>query len=131
FWARQRKMMQPAFHRDLVDGFASMMADTTAQTLEGWQQLSEGNRVVDMRVEMQRLTLKILTNAVFSSDWASEAETIIQAVTIANEHTNRRLLAPIDLPEWAPLPSVQKFVETRKTVDDLVYGLIADRRRAE
>ncbi|MFY9578604.1 MAG: cytochrome P450 [Gaiellaceae bacterium] len=131
FWARQRKMMQPAFHRDRVDSFAKMMADSTAATLEQWERLDDQNRTLDMRVAMQRLTLQILTNAVFSSDWAGEAEKIITSVTIANEYTNKRLLTPIDPPEWAPLPSVRKFNETRKTVDDLVYGLIADRRRAE
>ena len=131
FWARQRKMMQPTFHRDRVDSFAKMMADTTAATLERWGRFENGNRAVDMRVEMQRLTLQILTNAVFSSDWASEAEKIIRSVTIANEYTNKRLLSPIDPPEWAPLPSVRKFAETRQTVDELVYGLIADRRKAE
>jgi cytochrome P450 len=130
FWARQRKMMQPTFHRDRVDSFASMMADTTAETLEQWQRLDGKDRVVDMRVEMQRLTLQILTNAVFSSDWADQAEKIINAVTLANEYTNKRLLSPVDPPEWAPLPAVKEFVAMRKMVDDLVYGLIADRRKS-
>jgi len=131
FWARQRKMMQPTFHRERVDSFASMMADTTAATLERWRGFQDGNRPVDMRVEMQRLTLQILTNAVFSSDWAGEAEKIIQAVTIANEYTNKRLLSPVDPPEWAPLPSVREFAEVRQLVDDLVYGLIAERRKSQ
>jgi enediyne biosynthesis protein E7 len=131
FWARQRKMMQPTFHRERVDSFVSMMADTTAETLEQWQHLQDGNRLVDMRIEMQRLTLRILTNAVFSSDWADEAEKIIEAVTIANEYTNKRLLSPVDPPEWAPLPSVKEFNRVRQMVDDLVYGLIADRRQSQ
>jgi cytochrome P450 len=130
FWARQRKMMQPTFHRDRIDGFASMMADTTAATLERWGDFQDG-KPVDMRVEMQRLTLQILTNAVFSSDWADEAEKIIPAVTIANEYTNKRLLSPVDPPEWAPLPSVKEFASVRQTVDDLVYGLITERRKSE
>jgi cytochrome P450 len=129
FWSRQRKMMQPVFHRDLIDGFTAMMADTTAATLDRWDSLPEGGPPIDMRVAMQRLTLNILSKASFTVDWATEAEQIIEAVTIANEHTNRRLLAPIDLPEWAPLPSVRRFVETRKAVDDVVYSLIAERRR--
>jgi enediyne biosynthesis protein E7 len=129
FWSRQRKLMQPVFHRDLIDSFAGMMAETTAATLDRWESLGADERVLDMRVAMQRLTLNILTKASFTVDWATEAEQIIEAVTIANEHTNRRLLAPIDLPEWAPLPSVRRFVETRKAVDDVVYSLIAERRR--
>jgi cytochrome P450 len=131
FWARQRKMMQPTFHRDRIESFTSMMADTTAEAVEEWQHLPGDRPVLDMRVEMQRLTLRILTNAVFSSDWADEAEKIIPAVTIANEYTNKRLLSPVDPPEWAPLPSVREFSRVRQMVDDLVYGLIADRRKGE
>lgn len=131
FWSRQRKLMQPVFHRDLIDGFAGMMAVTTAAMLDRWDSLGDADRVLDMRVAMQRLTLNILTKASFTVDWETEAEQIVEAVTVANEHTNRRLLAPIDLPEWAPLPSVRRFVETRKAVDETVYSLIAERRRAD
>jgi cytochrome P450 len=131
FWARQRKMMQPTFHRERVDSFASMMADTTAEMLQQWQHRSDGDRVVDMRVEMQLLTLKVLAEAVFSSDWPDQSEEVIEAVTIANEYTNKRLLAPFDPPEWAPLPSVKEFAAVRRMVDELVYGLIAARRKGE
>jgi cytochrome P450 len=130
FWRRQRDMVQPAFHRDLIEGFAGVMADTTAATIERWRTSMDGDRTLDMRVAMQRLTLNILTKAVFTTDWATEAEQIMEAVTVANEHTNKRLLAPIDLPEWMPLPAIRRFVSTRQAVDDMVYGLIAERRRS-
>ena len=45
FWARQRKMMQPTFHRERVDSFASMMADTTAATIERWRAFQDGKPV--------------------------------------------------------------------------------------
>jgi cytochrome P450 len=54
----------------------------------------------------------------------------MEAVTIANEHTNRRLLAPVNPPEWLPLPSTRRFLSTREAVDALVYRLIAERRRS-
>jgi cytochrome P450 len=124
FWRRQRTMMQPAFHRDLVDGFARMMAQTAEAMVDRWRPGSP----MDMRVEMQRMTLNVLTNALFTADWATEAEAVMTAVTVANEHTNKRLLAPVDLPEWVPLPAIRRFVRTRQTVDDMVYGLISERR---
>jgi cytochrome P450 len=108
-----------------------MMADTAAATLERWQPGQDGNRILDMRVEMQRLTLRTLTNAVFGSDWSGEEDKVLEAVTIANEYTNKRLLSPIDPPEWAPLPSMRQFIKMRQMVDDLVYGLIAERRKSE
>lgn len=129
-WRRQRALIQPAFHQDRIARFADLMAETTEQMLATWPSGGAGPATLDIRPAMQRLTLNILTKAVFSVDWATEAEAIMEAVTVANEYTNRRLLAPFDPPEWAPLPSVRRFVQTRKAVDDMVYALIAARRRS-
>jgi cytochrome P450 len=76
------------------------------------------------------LTLRILGRALFSTDVAEYAEVIGRTVTIANEHTNRRLLAPIALPETLPLPAQRRFVAARATLDRIIYGMIEERRRS-
>jgi cytochrome P450 len=130
FWRRQRRLAQPAFHRRRIAAFASVMTDTTAELLERWEPQAREGGVLDIRPVMQRLTLEILMRAMFSADWGAEAETVMEAVTIANEHTNRRLLAPVNPPDWIPLPSTRRFLATREAVDALVYRLIAERRRS-
>src|SRR6266478_5106922 len=35
FWRRQRRLAQPAFHRERIEGFATIMSDAGAHVLDG------------------------------------------------------------------------------------------------
>jgi len=132
FWLRQRRLAQPGFHRQKITKFGTIMTDITADMLAGWRTYAERREVVDIRPIMQRLTLTILAKAMFSVDWSHDAVAVMDAVTVANEYTNARLLAPpwADLPEWVPVPSTRRFLQKRQAVDDLVYRMIGERRRS-
>jgi enediyne biosynthesis protein E7 len=130
FWRRQRRLAQPAFHRQRIAKFGTIMTDMTAEMLQRWRGFAERGRAIDVRVAMQRLTLTVLAKAMFGVDWSHDAEAVMEAVTVANEYTNQRLLAPLDLPDWLPLPSTRRFMQTRQAVDDIVYRLIRERRQS-
>src|SRR5580698_263182 len=52
FHRRQRRLVQPAFHRDRLIGYASSMVECTARTRQGW---TDGEQL-NMSREMMRLT---------------------------------------------------------------------------
>jgi cytochrome P450 len=131
FWLRQRRLAQPIFHRQRIAAFGKMMTDTTAAMLEEWTAPAAANRVVDMRVQMQRLTLDILARALFGADWSRDAEEMGRAVTVELEHLYDQLETPIQLPESLPLPSNRRLMRARHTLDGIVYRLIAERRRSQ
>jgi cytochrome P450 len=128
FWRRQRRLSQPAFHRQRIASFASLITETTGELLERWEAHADGATTMDVREEFQQLTLRILTKALFSTDVSAHAETIGRTVTLANEYTNRRLLAPVAVPERLPLPQQRRFVAARDDLDAVIYGLISERR---
>jgi cytochrome P450 len=130
-WRRQRELTQPALHRDRIARFSTMITDSTEEMLDRWKGEHAGGRAIDARSEFQRLTVRVLAKALFSADVLAEAETIGELVTVSNEHTNRRLLAPVNLPEWIPLPSQRRFVEARDKMDEIIYRIIRERRRAD
>ena len=129
-WRRQRRLAQPVFHRQRIGAFGTVMTDTTGEMLERWEAYAARGQAINMRVAMQNLSLAILARSLFGADWGPEAAAVGPAVTIALEHTNRRLLSPIDPPEWVPLPHIRRWLKARRTLDSLVYRLIAERRRA-
>jgi cytochrome P450 len=130
FWLRQRRLVQPAFHRQRLAAFGTMMADTTAEMLEQWQPAVEEGKPLDLRMEMMRLTLTILAKAMFSTNVAPEAEAIGLAVSEELEYANMRLLSPVNLPENLPTPANRRFLEARRSMDAIVYRLIAERRKS-
>src|SRR5262249_32100052 len=99
FWLRQRRLVQPAFHRQRLAAFGRMMSETTAEMLDTWRGPVEEGKPLDLRVEMMRLTLTILAKAMFSTDVTPEAEAIGLAVSEELEYANKRLLSPVNLPE--------------------------------
>lgn len=129
-WRRQRDLTQPALHRDRIARFGTMITDTTGEMLERWKDQHSDGRAIDVRSEFQRLTVRILAKALFSADVLEDAETIGELVTVSNEHTNRRLLAPVNLPERIPLPSQRRFLEARDKMDAIIYRIIAERRQS-
>jgi cytochrome P450 len=131
FWLRQRRIAQPVFHRQRIAAFATMMTDSTAAMLERWRLVVQRGEPVDMRIEMQRLSLDILARALFMTDLKEEADIIGNAVTIEFEHTMKRLQSVVDIPLDWPLPGNQRFKRERAKLDAIVYRLIAERRRSE
>ena len=124
FHTRQRRLVQPAFHRDRLIRYAADMVACAERARRGWEPGVE----IDMHREMTRLTLAIVGRTLFSVDVASDADQIGAAMTDILSLFDT-LLVPFS--EWLqklPLPSVRRFEKARAQLDRIVYGLIADRR---
>ena len=126
-WRRQRKLAQPAFHRDKLAGFASQMSMATRDMLTRWN--AEGSeKPFCIHVEMMRLTFRVVGLTLFSADVDGEARAVGQALDIAMHWANDYAEAILPMPPWLPTPSNLRFKKAKKTIDDVVYRLIADRR---
>lgn len=111
-WREQRRLIQPAFHRRTLPRFAEMMADCTQTTLERLDCAAETGEPVDIAREMMRLTLDIVTRALFSYDISASSETVGEAMDT--------MLA-------IGKPRHRKVRESIEALDRIVYGIIDDR----
>ena len=121
---RQRRLIQPAFHRQRIAAYADQMAGYAARTSAAWK----GGETRDMAEEMLHLTLAIVGKTLFSAEVEGEAPEIGDALTevIALFHT---LMLPLaDLLEKLPLPSVRRFARARARLDATIYRMIDERR---
>jgi cytochrome P450 len=126
FHLRQRRLSQPAFHRERIDGYGRVMARHAADTAARWQD----GATVDMAEEMGRLTLAIVGKTLFDADVEGEAHEIGQALTDAMT-LFRRLTVPFsEVLDRLPLPSTRRFHRARRRMDDTVYRMIAEHRRS-
>jgi cytochrome P450 len=130
FWLRQRRLMQPVFHRQRIAAYAKMMTDATERVLERWQEAAQSGRALDMRVEMMRLSLDVMARALFTADMTRQADVIGRAVTVEFEYLHTRLNALLDVPLRVPIASNRRFLRARQSLDDIVYPLIAERRKS-
>lgn len=126
FHLRQRRLAQPAFHRQRIAAYASTMIDYAERTGSRWRD----GETVNMHTEMMRLTLGIVARTLFDADVDEEAAEIGHALTNAFESFNIAMLPFTELLEKLPLPPVRRFNAARDTLDRIIYGMIEDRRKS-
>lgn len=121
---RQRRLVQPAFHRDRLAGYGAVMVDRTAMVREQWK----SGQPFDVLQEMMRLTLAIVAKTLFSTQVDSEADEIGAALTQVFDLFEIILMPFSEILEKLPLPAVRRFHRARKRLDETIYRLIAERR---
>jgi cytochrome P450 len=67
-WKRQRYMMQPLFHRRVINQFASVIAAAHERLIARWDALARGGATVNLTDEMSALTLEIVLRSIFGRD---------------------------------------------------------------
>jgi len=130
FWKRQRKLAQPAFHRQRIAGFARTMATQTARMLERWRGLAASRRAFDVHAEMMRLTFTIIGEALFSLNLEDGAADMGRALSDALEITQRRFTARLIPPRFLPTPENRRFAAAMNVLDRVVDEIIERRRVA-
>jgi cytochrome P450 len=126
-WRRQRKLAQPAFHRDKLAGFADSMSRATRDMLTRWTK--EGaDASFCIHAEMMRLTFRIVGLTLFSSDVDGDAKEVGHALEVAMHWANDYAESMIRVPPYVPTPGNVRFKRAKKTLDDVVFRLIAERR---
>jgi cytochrome P450 len=128
-WANARRVAQPAFASDYVKGFGPTIIETTGEMLEKWSAYAERGEPVDIKSEMMHISLANLATALFRFDLREALDQIEPAVAFALSHTNRRLTSPID-PQRLPLASSKRFVQVLGGLNDVIYRIIGEHRRA-
>jgi cytochrome P450 len=125
FHRRQRRLAQPAFHRQRVAAYGQMMTEYAERTSERWRE----GATLDMSHEMMSLTLSIVGKTLFDADVESEAEEIGEALTAVMELFNAMLLPFSELLEKLPLPQKRRFQKAKERLDTTIYRLINERRQ--
>ena len=130
FWLRQRRLIQPGFHRQRIASFASRMVSDTELLAEEWERLADSGATVDLAHEMMRHTMRIVSKTLLSRDLSGNADRVGRALAFALRHTSARITAIFSTPERFPTPGNLRYLRARATLDELVVGLIEQRRQS-
>ena len=124
FHRQQRRLVQPAFHKHRVEGYAATMVQLTGEMLAQWQPGSE----VDMPREMQQLTLRIIMNALFNIDSPDQSVYVGQAFHQLMTNSSRTVGSTRMLRLDLPFTAYGRMIESKRVLDTFVYDLIKQRR---
>lgn len=123
-WKRERRLTQPAFHRERIASYAGIMTQYTEQAVASWQD----GAVVDLHREMMRLTLAIAVRTLFNVQPEGIREISQAADILVRNMTGARMLMPA-LGRFLPLPGMWELRRAVRQLDATVYRIIELRRR--
>jgi cytochrome P450 len=124
FHRRQRRLAQPAFHRQRINAYANVMTGHAARTRERWRD----GETLEVWQEMMRLTLAIVGKTLFDADVESEAPEIGKALTDVMQLFERITNPLSGLLDKLPLPSNIRWLKAKVRLDSTIYRVINERR---
>jgi cytochrome P450 len=127
FHLRQRRMLQPAFHRRRVAAYGDIMVEEAVRVGDAWDERRER----DVAVDMSGLALRVVSRALFGAELDDDARAIGRAVTEVGEFFDYLTIALLPVLLRTPLPRVRRF---RRGIDDLegaTARVIASRRAGD
>lgn len=104
-WKRQRRMIQPAFQRRVIEGFCDLFHDQARVLAAHWERQAAAGETLDITQATSDTTLQVILRAVFGADLETLGQDAFRLVT---EVTERDLQFAL------------KFRALRKLVGELV-----------
>jgi cytochrome P450 len=121
---RQRRLVQPAFHRDRLPAYGAAIVEHAQR----WRDGQRDGAMVAIRSEMRRLTLGIIGETMFGATDDTAADEVREFID-----SGTTLFGPLTflfarLMERLPLPSARRFIAARERLDTRVYRMLRERR---
>jgi len=125
FHLRQRRLMQPAFHRERLAAYAGIMQRAAADLSETWR----AGEVRKIDEDLQGLAVTIVGEALFSTDLGKAAiEEARRSIYVIIQQGMIRALSP-KFVEKLPVPGNRRFDEAIARMQGIVMTVIRDWRR--
>ena len=121
---RQRRLILPAFHHSRLRAYAETMVRLSVDAADGWTP----GRAFEAGAAMNRLALEIAAETLFGTSVATDR--VGHALEELMEAFDRTQFPGADRLAWLPIRANRLLKRSRATIDDVVYGFIAERRAA-
>ena len=127
FWRRQRRLTQPAFHRQRISSYGDVMVDFAAREIPKWRT----DEVLDLSREMNRLTLEIVVKTLFNADVSGDADRVGMVLSeVVKPFASQATLKWI-LDNRLPTPGHRRYFNLVAEIDRIVFRIISERRESK
>jgi cytochrome P450 len=120
---KQRRIMQPMFHRQSIANFGNIMTRTAHDWIRNW---TDGS-TINFGAELMQITLSIVGQALFSVDLLEDAKEIGNAFISAQVEITR-IQRGLPLPKFLRASNYRRYQQALKTINQFVLELINTRR---
>ncbi len=126
FWLRQRRLAQPAFHKERIAAYGALMVDEAERLMVTWS----AGEARDLGADMARVSLHSVVRTLFSDEPGGAADEVGKILEVAMARYSDPLLALFPRLRGTRLRRNRHFAEARARLDEILYGIIGRRRAA-
>ncbi len=126
-WLSQRRLAQPAFHKQKIQGFIEVMESSTEAMIDVIRTQPE----VDLHDWMMKLTMDIVSRTMFGIQVKEDEERVEQALSVAIESSYGRVQRLINPPLWLPIKSIRRYNQSIRDLNEVVNTIISNRRQSK
>jgi cytochrome P450 len=125
FHTRQRRMIQPAFHRQRIAHYGKVMTDYTERQMSTW---ADGEQR-DLHHELMTLTMMIVAKCLFDADVSNDSSRVGQALGgLLDDFSPLQASAIGKFLQKLPTPKQRRRKRNATVLDEVVYNIITERR---
>lgn len=125
-WRRQRRLANPAFHRERIAGYAEIMTGAAEVTCRRFRP----GETRDVHADMMSLTLDIVTRALFSAELGADGAAVADALGVIADRYADPLLMLLPFLDRLPTSKGRRFWQAVERLDEIVYRILRTRRAA-
>jgi cytochrome P450 len=123
-WRRQRKLVQSAFHHKNIAEYGKVIAEYAVHAMSGWKD----GEPRDIHAEMTRLTLDVVTRALFGASILDRAADVAKGLQSMMEEFTWHANLSFVLLDFVPLPTSFRLRRGIRLLDEVFYSIIRERR---
>ncbi|GIW12519.1 MAG: cytochrome P450 [Dehalococcoidia bacterium] len=120
---RQRRLIQPAFHRQRLERAADAMVARTARWAARW----EDGTILELEAELRRLTIAIVGETLFGAEVEETADQVSAALTQLMATFDLVTLPFADLLDHLPVGPARTWRAARAQLDAIITRLLRSR----
>jgi cytochrome P450 len=131
-WLKHRRLVQPAFHKERLDGFARTIEEEALVTAARLERAADSGEVIDVAQEMVLFTQRVVLRTILSVDVDDEktSRALAAALGVGLQFVEHRTNSLVRLPLSVPLPSHRRFNAARAVLAREVQRIINAKRKA-
>jgi cytochrome P450 len=126
-WVAQRRVLQPAFHKQTLANQAKAMGEAARRFADRMRSADGPVRIDDVAM---RTTFDIVTRTLLGAELGGSATAVADAIAALQVSANRRITSAITLPFAAPTPEHLRIRLARRRLRRLLSELVDARRRS-
>ncbi|HRF94219.1 MAG TPA: cytochrome P450, partial [Aggregatilineales bacterium] len=131
YWRRQRRIIQPHFHRQHLAGLTTLMLEAIEDSLANWETHVQSGEPLNLVKAFSHMTMRVIMRSIFGYSLnEAKVDRIVEATEYILDYTIKFAVTG-KFPQWMPIPGRKRFNEMLAVVDEFLYGMIEQRRRAK